>query len=69
MRVINKFTIRDFYGRPLGFIEEDDKGNRQIKDFNQRILGSYNKATNKTKDFYGRPVGDGDLLTMLLFKK
>lgn len=69
MRIVNKFTIKDFYGRPLGFIEEYDNGNKRIKDFNQRVLGSYNKATDKTIDFYGRIVGNGDLLTMLLFKK
>lgn len=69
MRIVNKYTVKDFYGRPLGFIEEDEKGNKKVKDFNHRILGTYDKITNKTKDFYGRPVGEGDLLSMLLFKK
>ena len=64
----NTYPIKDFYGRPLGFIEEDYNGNRQIKDFYGRIKGFYDKSRDMTTDFYGRPVGKGDLLTMLLNK-
>lgn len=68
MNVKNTYPIKDFYGRPLGFIEEDFNGNRQIKDFYGRIKGFYYKDKNKTTDFYGRPIGTGDLLTTLLNK-
>lgn len=62
------YPIKDLYGRNLGYIEEDNEGNRQIKDFYGRIKGFYDKKTNTTKDFYGRMVGQGDMLTMLLNK-
>lgn len=68
MIVKETYTIKDFYGRMIGFIEEDNEGNRQIKDFYGRIKGFYDKKSNKTTDFYGRMVGQGDILTMLLNK-
>lgn len=68
MNIKTTYPIKDFYGKPLGFIEEDYDGNRQIKDFYGRIKGFYNKQKNSTTDFYGRPVGTGDLLTTLLNK-
>lgn len=66
MNVKETYPLKDLYGRPLGFIEEDYEGNRQIKDFSLRIRGFYDKKSNKTTDFYGRPIGTGDLLTTLL---
>lgn len=64
----NTYPIKDFYGRHLGFIEEDLNGDRQIKDFQGRIKGFYNKQKNTTSDFYGRLIGTGDLLSSLLDK-
>lgn len=64
----NTYPIKDFYGRQLGFIEEDLNGDRQIKDFQGRIKGFYNKQKNTTSDFYGRLIGTGDLLSSLLDK-
>lgn len=61
--------LKDFYGRVIGTIEEDSKGNKIIKDFYGRVQGKYDKNLNITKDFYGRVVGQGDLLTSLLSEK
>lgn len=66
MNVKTTYPLKDLYGRPLGWIEEDYEGNRQIKNSHLRIVGFYNKQRNRTTDFYGRYVGEGDLLTTLL---
>ncbi len=59
-------TIRDFYGKIIGYVETDSAGNKTIRDFYRRILGKYNKATDTTRDFYGRVIAKGDNLSMLL---
>ena len=54
-----KTPIKDFYGRVQGFL--DDQGNQIVAtDFYGRRLGHYDKARNKTFDFYGRLVCEGD---------
>ena len=55
-----KESVKDNYGRIIGFIETDSVGNKIAKDFYGRIVGKYDKNTNLTKDFYGRVVGKGD---------
>ena len=55
-----KESVKDHYGRIIGFIETDSVGNKIAKDFYGRIVGKYDKNTNLTKDFYGRVVGKGD---------
>lgn len=61
-----KETLRDFQGRIIGYIETYPNGNKRLTDFHNRILGTYEKSLNVTKDFYGRIVAKGDCLTMLL---
>ncbi len=51
--------IKDFYGRVIGFL--DDQGSQIVAtDFYGRRLGHYDKSRNKTFDFYGRLVCEGD---------
>lgn len=59
-------AIRDFYGRIIGWVYEDNNGNKKLTDFQGRVKGKYDKATNTTRDFYGRIVARGDQLSMLL---
>lgn len=56
----NTQVIKDFYGRIVGYIEEDNKGNKTVRDFYRRITGYYDKKLNITKDFYGRIIAKGD---------
>ena len=63
---VRKTPIRKFGGKILGYMEEDAKGNFQIRNFYGRILGVYYKDEDQTRDFYGRIIGKGNLLTMLL---
>lgn len=53
--------VRDFYGRSLGYLERKPNGDVVAHDFQGRILGSYDKSLNATKDFYGKIVASGDM--------
>ena len=64
-----KDTIRDFYGKIIGYIFTDEKGNKVIKDFYGRRLGEYDKALNVTKDFYKRIIARGDQASSLLYRQ
>lgn len=60
--------IKDFYGKILGYIEEDDvSGDKVAYDFYRKILGRYIKRENNTRDFYGRIVSRGDTTQALVF--
>lgn len=62
--------IREFNGRIIGFIQEDEKGNKIVRDFHRRVLGRYDKVSNTTRDFYGRVIAKGDSSAMLFnYKK
>ena len=61
-----KTPIKDFYGRIIGWVQEDSVGNKKLTDFQGRIKGRHDKATDTTRDFYGRIVAKGDQLSMLL---
>ena len=64
MKKIN--TIRDLYNRIIGYIEIDDNGNKTVKDFYRRILGTYDAKLDLTKDFYNRIIAKGDAAASLL---
>ena len=66
MYVKTKTPIREFGGKLIGWLEDDGQGNQQIRDFVGHILGFYRKSEDKTRDFYGRIIGNGNLLVMLL---
>ena len=58
-------TIRDFYGRIIGYIETRPNGDKVVRDFYRKILGRYDKASNTTRDFYGKIIARGDNVGML----
>lgn len=65
--MIQTTTIRDFYQKILGYIEEDTTtGVKTARNFYKKILGRYDPRDNKTRDFYGRIIGNGDLTGMLI---
>jgi hypothetical protein len=64
----NEETLKDWTGRIIGYIETKPNGDQVIKDAYRKILGFYNSSTNTTKDFYGRIIAKGNMLTMLLNK-
>ena len=58
--------VKDFYGKIIGYIEIDDKGNKIVRDFYRRRLGRYDKKFDVTRDFYNRIIAKGDQTGMLL---
>ena len=61
-------AIKDFYGRVLGFI--DDQGDKIVAtDFYGVRLGHYDKARDTTFDFYGVRVCSGDGTSGLIMSK
>ncbi len=58
--------VRDFYGKIIGKIETDERGNKTIRNFYGWILGRYDAATDTTRDFYGTIVAKGDASGMLI---
>ena len=60
-------TLKDWSGRIIGYVETDTiTGNKILRDFYRKILGKYDKASDTTRDFYGRKVARGDQLLLLL---
>ena len=59
--------IKDFYGRVLGWLE--DQGDRIIAtDFYGQRVGVYDKVRDFTSDFFGVRVCDGDGTVGLIMK-
>ena len=62
---MSKETIRNFSGQILGTL--DDQENKIVaQDFYGVILGFYDKHEDMTHDFYGRIIGNGNLLSGLI---
>ena len=65
----NEQTIKDYYGRILGYIKEETNGDKSAYDFYRRKLGTYDKKKNITRDFYGKILASGDILTSLIYQE
>ena len=58
-------VLRDKYGNRIGEIRID--GSKQtLFDSHFNRLGEYDSRTGWTRDKYGNPIGQGNLLTTLL---
>lgn len=59
--------IKNGYGKPLGWIETDERGNKRVYSFSKGLVGFYYKDSDRTCDTGGRLVAFGDCTTALLF--
>ena len=59
-------TLKDWRGKIIGYIDTQPNGDKILRDFYRRIKGRYHKKGDYTTDFYGRKVGNGDILLTLL---
>ena len=64
---MDREVIKDFGGRILGYLEYQSNGDIIVKDFYFKILGKYDKASNTTKDFYGRILFKGNMAASLIW--
>lgn len=62
----NEETLRDFYGRIIGYVRTDQRGNKTYYDFQRRTVAKYDGK--QTRDFYGLILGSGDLGMSQLFR-
>ena len=60
--------IKDFYGKVIARIDFLPDGNKRLYNFYGKLLGEYVASRDVTCDFYGKLVGHGDCLTMLISK-
>ena len=58
--------LKDRMGRVIGRITTDKFGTQTITDAFGRKKGSYSPRENTTRDAFGKPFGQGNLLTDLL---
>ncbi|OFY63262.1 MAG: hypothetical protein A3H98_07975 [Bacteroidetes bacterium RIFCSPLOWO2_02_FULL_36_8] len=59
--------LKDRHGKIIGRIKDDiSRRNLEILNVYGKRLGTYNPRTNETRDFRGKIIGKGNLLTMLL---
>ena len=65
---MNRQDVKDGLGRPLGWIEPDDRGNKRVHSFSKGLVGFYYKDINRTVTVGGKIVGFCDCATMLLFQ-
>ncbi len=59
-------AVKDFYGKILGYIDDEPNGDRIARDFYFKILGRYDKYNNVTRDFYGQILYQGDHVEALI---
>lgn len=64
--VAKETLIRNFNGQILAKVYTDKKGNQEIRNFSGQVLGSYDKSTDTTRDFYGRHISSGNSLGALI---
>lgn len=53
-------------GRILAYIDIRPNGDKFVRDFYGKGLGSYDKSCDITRDFYGRMVARGDNVGILI---
>lgn len=64
---MNRETIKDFYGKVLGFVDTEANGDKIARDFYGKIVGRYKKSSNTTYDFYGKIVARGDAVVGTIY--
>ena len=60
-------NIKDFYGAVIGYIDKATNGDEVAHDRYGKILGSYSKSCNVTKDFYGKIIATGNIVASLVW--
>lgn len=65
---MKRIEIRSFGGKILGWIEEQNNGNKTAIAFGGKILGTYEKSSNTTRAFGGKIVAFGDVVSGFLLK-
>ena len=52
--------VKDWTGKVLGWVDTDSKGNQVVKNFGGKVLAKYDVMKNRTTDFNGRKLSEGN---------
>lgn len=61
-------TLKDIFGRTIGFLDDDGKTERAYNEKRQ-YTGRYDRAFDRTYDKQGRTIGTGNLVTNTIIGK
>lgn len=65
--MIQTQTMKDFYGRIIGYVETDSStGDKTVRNFYRQIVGYYVKSRDVTTNFYKKVLAKGDVSAALL---
>ena len=59
-------NIKDYSGRIIGSLETQSNGDVIVRDAYGKILGRYDSNLDVTKDFYGKILFKGNMVTSLI---
>ena len=59
--------IKDWNGRVLGWVDTDSRGNQVVKNFGGRILARYDAINNRTTDFAGKKLSEGNTAVSYIY--
>ena len=52
--------VKDWTGKVLGWVDTDKNGNQTVKNFGGRVLAIYDARNNRTTDFAGKHLSEGN---------
>ena len=61
-----EIAIKDFYGSIVGYLEQCSNGDVIARSYSRKVLGRYRASDNRTVDFYGKILYQGDMSQALL---
>lgn len=61
-----EIAIKDFYGSIVGYLEKCSNGDVIARSYSRKVLGRYRASDNRTVDFYGKILYQGDMSQALL---
>ena len=61
--------ISKFGGVILGYVETLPNGNKKVTNFTGKLISTYEKSSNLTRDALGRIIANGDVASGMLLPK
>lgn len=61
-----KQPVKTFNGKIIGYIDEKPNGDIVGYNFYNKKVGTYDKRADVTRDFYGRIIYKGNMITSII---
>lgn len=61
--------VKDWTGKVLGFVDTDKYGNQTVKNFGGKVLAYYDAKRNRTTDFAGKVLSEGNTAISYIYVK